>query len=250
MAVDEMKTNSDTHSKKRKKSQRGSEKKISIELSNSTHEEAIEDGKNPSVTTSHNKKRKSKKLKLSIGSPAESAELAHKDSEISSNFVSDEKTKKTPEQTSAIETADDKSTPQKENDSSISQSTKKKKKKGKKTKNSQANSASKSSICNKVDNSSATNSENSKKKKRKKKSTKKNESTNSSSKNESSPNSNAASSRSEKAILYLETWKNDRNKWKFEKLTQFWLCKNMFDKIMVRLKNLFLFLFLYFFLSF
>lgn len=40
-------------------------------------------------------------------------------------------------------------------------------------------------------------------------------------------------SKQEKAIVYLETWKNNKNNWKFEKLTQMWLLKNMLDGIKV-----------------
>lgn len=36
-------------------------------------------------------------------------------------------------------------------------------------------------------------------------------------------------SKQEKAIVYLETWNNNKNNWKFEKLTQMWLLKNMLD---------------------
>ncbi len=36
--------------------------------------------------------------------------------------------------------------------------------------------------------------------------------------------------RKQKAILYLEMWKNDKPNWKFEKLTQVWLFKNMLDE--------------------
>lgn len=42
-------------------------------------------------------------------------------------------------------------------------------------------------------------------------------------------NSSRIHEKKEKAISYLEKWKNDKNNWKFEKLTQYWLLKNMFD---------------------
>ncbi|XP_050543538.1 uncharacterized protein C7orf50 homolog [Daktulosphaira vitifoliae] len=43
----------------------------------------------------------------------------------------------------------------------------------------------------------------------------------------------ASSSRQERAIEYLLEWKNDRNIWKFKKIFQVWLIKNMYDSIKI-----------------
>lgn len=215
MAVNEIETNSDIQSKKRKKS-KASSKKESIELS-TNHDDTAEEIS--SVPANVEKKRKSKKLKLTVES--ESVEVTHNASETSSKYVSNEKS----EEASAPETPNCEFNPSQENDSLVNQSKRKKKKE----KKSRANSDSVQSNSS----SNATKSEKSKKKKwKKKKSKKKTESSNSPSKKNSS-NSNTASSRNEKAISYLETWKNDKDKWKFEKLTQIWLFKNMFDENMV-----------------
>lgn len=236
MAVDEMKTNPDIQSKKRKRSKRGLKKK-SIELSDANHDDAPEEM--PSVPTNLEKKRKSKKLKLTVDSSSESVEVVQKESETSLKSVNDEK-KKTSEEASAAEAGNSELTIFHENDTLVSQSKKKKKKK--KDKKSPANSVSQSAQGNHDSTSNASKPEKSKKKKwKKKKSKQKNESTNSPPKKSSSHNSNPVSSRSEKAISYLETWKNDRNKWKFEKLTQIWLFKNMFDENMVIFQICFIF---------
>lgn len=47
-------------------------------------------------------------------------------------------------------------------------------------------------------------------------------------------NATVSVSKQERAIAFLETWKNDKSNWKFEKLTQTWLLKNMLDGSKVR----------------
>lgn len=51
----------------------------------------------------------------------------------------------------------------------------------------------------------------------------------------------SCSRKKEKALAYLKKWEDDKDNWRFEKLTQMWLLKNMYQEIMVRMTTLFCF---------